>query len=69
MPYCRAAASVIRVVGPFADFQCSSKGIEPFTSDVDALSCREPPSEIKRDPTQLIRCGIGMDLDKIPNEF
>jgi hypothetical protein len=51
MPYCRTIALVIRVVGPFIDFQCLSKRIEPFTSDVDALSYREPLSEIKRDPT------------------
>jgi hypothetical protein len=51
-------------------FNAQGKRIEPSASkNVDVLSCREPPSEIKCDPTQPIRCGIGMDLDKIPSEF
>jgi len=67
MLYCRVIALVIRVIGRCGDCQCSGqKNRTSASSNMDILSCREPPSEIKHNPTQPICCGIGMDLDQIP---
>jgi hypothetical protein len=37
-----------------------------ISNNADVLSGKEPPSEIKRYPTQPMCRGIDMDLDQIP---
>jgi hypothetical protein len=67
MPHYRTTALIMRVIRPSIDFQfLRLEGLNVSSNNADILSYREPPSKIKRDPTQLIYCSINMDLDQIP---